>query len=60
MGDCPEVGGMLAPAGVQLTLLKGKSVAQYYPVPEQRYSCDVDVFTEQFDKACEVLESEDI
>lgn len=60
MGGCLEVGVILAPAGMQLTLLKGKSVAQYYPVPEQRYSCDVDVFTEQFDKACEVLESENI
>jgi len=42
---------------VQLTLLKGRSVAQYYPVPEHRYSCDVDVFSFQFDKACEVLEA---
>lgn len=42
--------------GIRLTILKGHSIAQYYPVPEHRYSCDVDVFAFDFQKACDVLE----
>ena len=30
--------------GIQATVLKGRSIAKYYPVPSHRYSCDLDVF----------------
>lgn len=29
---------------IHATVLKGRSIAQYYPVPSHRYSCDLDVF----------------
>lgn len=31
------------PAGIDFVILKGLSYAQYYPIPEHRYSCDLDV-----------------
>ena len=30
--------------GIQATVLKGRSIAKYYPVPSHRYSCDLDLF----------------
>ncbi len=33
-----------AAEGIQATVLKGRSIAKYYPVPSHRYSCDLDVF----------------
>lgn len=49
---------MWAAEGIQTTVLKGRSISQYYTVPYHRYSCDLDVFIEHgWDKACELLES---
>ena len=42
--------------GVEALVLKGRSLAQYYPKPEHRYSCDLDVFiAEGWDRACDLL-----
>ena len=30
--------------GIRTIVLKGMAIAQYYPIPEHRYSCDLDVF----------------
>lgn len=47
--------------GIHATVLKGRSVAQYYHVPHHRYSCDLDVFIEKgWDKACGLLEGKGI
>lgn len=38
-------------------IIKGRSIAQYYPNPAHRYSCDVDVFiAEGWNHACQLLE----
>lgn len=45
--------------GIQATVLKGRSIAKYYPVPSHRYSCDLDVFIGgEWGRACELLDSE--
>ena len=50
-----------AAEGIQATVLKGRSIAKYYPVPSHRYSCDLDVFIgEQWGRACELLEGQGI
>ena len=50
-----------AAEGIQATVLKGRSIAKYYPVPSHRYSCDLDVFIgEEWDKACVILEKQGI
>ena len=50
-----------AAEGIQATVLKGRSIAQYYPVPSHRYSCDLDVFIEQdWERACELLEEKGV
>lgn len=42
--------------GIHATVLKGRSIAQYYPTPCHRYSCDLDVFIEHdWEKACDLL-----
>lgn len=42
--------------GIEAVVLKGRSLAQYYPRPEHRYSCDLDVFIgDGWEKACELL-----
>ncbi len=46
-----------AAEGIQATVLKGRSIAKYYPVPSHRYSCDLDVFIgDEWGRACELLE----
>ena len=35
---------MWSAAGIHATVLKGRAIAQYYPVPSHRYSCALDVF----------------
>lgn len=46
-----------AAEGIQATVLKGRSIAKYYPVPSHRYSCDLDVFIGGgWGRACELLE----
>ena len=48
-------------AGIQATVLKGRSIAKYYPVPSHRYSCDLDVFIgDEWERACELLEGQGI
>lgn len=47
--------------GIQATVLKGRSIAKYYPVPSHRYSCDLDVFIGgDWGRACELLEGQGI
>ena len=44
---------------IHATVLKGRSIAKYYPVPYHRYSCDLDVFIgEEWGRACELLEEQ--
>ena len=50
-----------AAEGIQATVLKGRSIAKYYPVPSHRYSCDLDVFIgDEWGRACELLEGQGI
>ena len=50
-----------AAEGIQATVLKGRSIAKYYPVPSHRYSCDLDVFIGgEWGRACELLEEQGI
>ena len=50
-----------AAEGIQATVLKGRSIAKYYPVPSHRYSCDLDVFIGgEWERACELLEGQGI
>ena len=47
--------------GIQATVLKGRSIAKFYPVPSHRYSCDLDVFIGgEWGRACELLEGQGI
>ncbi len=39
-----ELGNLFAKSGIKPTVLKGRSIAQYYPKPAHRYSCDLDIF----------------
>lgn len=44
--------------GINTYVLKGRAFAQYYPRPEHRYSCDLDVFIPNgWKTACHLLES---
>lgn len=52
---------MWAAEGIEATVLKGRSIAKYYPVPSHRYSCDLDVFIgSEWGRACELLEGQGI
>lgn len=52
---------MWATNGIHATVLKGRSIAKYYPVPSHRYSCDLDVYIgEEWEQACSVLEGQGI
>lgn len=43
--------------GVETIILKGRSIAQYYPKPELRFSCDLDLFAlSGWKDACTLLE----
>ncbi len=47
--------------GIHATILKGRSIAKYYPVPSHRYSCDLDVFIgDEWGRACDLLEGQGI
>lgn len=47
--------------GIHAIVLKGRSVAKYYPVPSHRYSCDLDVYIgDAWERACELLEGQGI
>ena len=42
---------------ISATIIKGRSIAKYYPAPEHRYSCDLDVFVEHdWERACKLIE----
>ena len=50
-----------APEGIHATVLKGRTIAQYYAVPHHRYSCDLDVFIGQdWERACVMLEGKGV
>lgn len=47
--------------GIQATVLKGRSIAKYYPVSTHRYSSDLDVFIgAEWGRACKLLEGQGI
>lgn len=50
-----------AEEGILATVIKGRSIAQYYPVPNHRYSCDLDLFIRQYwERACKLLEEKGV
>ena len=53
---------LLGEHGIEAVVLKGRSIAQYYPIPEHRYSCDLDLFVagDDWERACEILEAKGI
>lgn len=55
--DC-ALSSLLDEHGKEAVVLKGRSIAQYYPIPEHRYSCDLDLFVagDDWERACEILE----
>ena len=56
-----ELADLWAKEGVSALVLKGRSIAQYYPVPSHRCSCDLDLFIEEgWDRACTTLEAKGI
>ena len=47
--------------GITATVIKGRAIARYYPKPEHRYSCDLDVFVkDKWEEACEMLEGKGV
>lgn len=47
--------------GIDTYVIKGRSIAQYYPNPAHRYSCDLDVFiAEGWDRVCQLLEHQGV
>lgn len=51
-----ELDRMWASKGISAAILKGRSVAQYYPKPNHRYSCDLDVFIKDgWEDACNLM-----
>ena len=59
--DC-ALSSLLDEHGIEAVVLKGHSIAQYYPIPEYRYSCDLDLFVagDDWGRACEILEAKGI
>lgn len=57
-----SLSSLLGEHGIEAVVLKGRSIAQYYPIPEHRYSCDLDLFVagDDWERACEILEAKDI
>ena len=57
-----SLSSLLGEHGIEAVALKGRSIAQYYPIPEHRYSCDLDLFVagDDWDHACEILEAKGI
>lgn len=50
-----------AAESIHATVLKGRTIAQYYAVPHHRCSCDLDVFIENgWARACELLEEQGV
>ena len=57
-----SLSSLLSEHGIEAVVLKGRSIAQYYPRPEHRYSCDLDLFVAgaDWERACQVLTSKGI
>ena len=53
---------LLSEKGIDALVLKGYSIAQLYPIPEHRYSCDLDLYVAgtDWERACEILEAKGI
>lgn len=53
---------LLSEHNIEAVVLKGRSIANYYPIPEHRYSCDLDLYVAGVDweRACEILETKGI
>lgn len=65
-----ELSALWGEAGITTTLLKGRAIAQYYPIPNHRYSCDLDMFVSDerlkvseesdWERACELLKAKGV
>lgn len=57
-----SLSSLLGEHGIEAVVLKGRSIAQYYPIPEHRYSCDLDLFVagDDWERAYEILEAKGI
>lgn len=57
-----SLSSLLGEHSIEVVVLKGHSIAQYYPIPEHRYSCDLDLFVagDDWERACEILEAKGI
>lgn len=57
-----SLSSLLGEHGIEAIVLKGRSIAQYYPIPEHRYSCDLDLFVagDDWERACKILEAKGI
>lgn len=57
-----SLASFLSEDSIEPVVLKGRSIAQYYPIPEHRYSCDLDLFVAgcNWERACEILEAKGI
>ena len=57
-----SLSSLLGEHGIEAVVLKGRSLAQYYPKPEHRYSCDLDLFIagDDWERACDMLEAKGI
>ena len=57
-----SLSSLLGEHGIEAVVLKGHSIAQYYPIPAHRYSCDLDLFVagDDWERACEILEAKGI
>lgn len=61
-GSACSLSSLLGEHGIEAVMLKGGSIAKYYPIPEHRYSCDLDLFVagDDWERACEILEAKGI
>ena len=57
-----SLSSLLGEHGIEAVVLKGHSIAQYYPIPEHRFSCDLDLLVagDDWERACEILEAKGI
>ena len=57
-----SLSSLLGEHGIEAIVLKGRSIAQYYPILAHRYSCDLDLFVagDDWERACKILEAKGI
>ena len=57
-----SLSSLLIKNGIEAVVLKGLSIAQYYPTPDYRNSCDIDLFVDgdNWTRACQILETKGI